>query len=658
MRMRRLNKKWLNAMEKYVKSTIDYFSDNKLFAFQGGPVVAAQIENELGEEEDDNGIPIMNDDMPPINEIDDDEDNDDSARVLHSTKSVRKEATVQEYADWCGSLVAKLSPHVIWTMCNGLSANNTISTCNGDCSTNWLENNGSSGKIQLTQPAMWTEDEGGFQMWGDDSSEPSDYFWGRTARAMAYDALRWFARGGTHLNYYMFSGGYNRGRMSAAGILNAYATDAPVCSSGQARQPKFDHFLALHWAIKSVAPVLLDAPTALHHGIKIKHRNDDGQWKVSGKQLMFVYRSINATRTGTKEVVFVENNDKKSVVVELNLQSTKEETIIIGMDPFSAMLIADGSIVYDTFTIARAAMSYKRKIAPVEMKLLGWSSCAEVIGVVPARQFTKSSLPVEQTSLNVDAKIFNDYAWFEKTFRLKKSASEAVISIETQKASAMVLFLDGVFQGEVSNHEHAEGNTTFTFDIGALESGDHVLAILSESLGYFNLIGRWGAKTTAKVKGITGDVLLSSLGRNQSLTGGGKPWKSSPGLNGGKKGFCREITSGSHPKWTSAAFDTPLYNPITQAMYLNITSGRGHIWLNGHDLGRFWNITRGDTDRYSQQYYFIPQDFLMYNGDVNNLVFFDALGSDLSKTNLLVSWLEESDHPTLKDEVDFPMACI
>jgi len=30
----------------------------------------------------------------------------------------------------------------------------------------------------------------------------------------------------------------------------------------------------------------------------------------------------------------------------------------------------------------------------------------------------------------------------------------------------------------------------------------------------------------------------------------------------------------------------------------------------------------------------------------------------LSKTNLLVSWLEESDHPTLKDEVDFPMACI
>ena len=169
MRMRRLNKKWLTAMEAYVKSTIDYLTDNKLFAYQGGPIVMAQIENELGEEDDDDNIPIVDDDMPPV-----EEDVGDGVRVLHSEhnsddndhddddnnnddSSITRKVSVQDYADWCGSLVDRLSPNVVWTMCNGLSANNTISTCNGDCSTAWLEDYGSSGRIQVDQPALWTE---------------------------------------------------------------------------------------------------------------------------------------------------------------------------------------------------------------------------------------------------------------------------------------------------------------------------------------------------------------------------------------------------------------------------------------------------------------------------------------------------------------------
>lgn len=51
---------------------------------------------------------------------------------------------------------------------------------------------------------------------------------------------------GTHLNYYMFFGGYNRGRQAAGGISNQYATDAALCSSGQRHQPKFNHYQSLH----------------------------------------------------------------------------------------------------------------------------------------------------------------------------------------------------------------------------------------------------------------------------------------------------------------------------------------------------------------------------------------------------------------------------
>lgn len=156
MQMRRLDKKWLAAMEAYVKSTIDYLSDHSLFAHQGGPIVMAQIENELGEEDDDNNIPIVDDDVPPMEE-------QSGTRILHSKHgNSAKEVTVQDYADWCGSLVARLSPDVVWTMCNGLSASNTITTCNGDCSTTWLEEYGPSGRIQVDQPAMWTEGKRNF----------------------------------------------------------------------------------------------------------------------------------------------------------------------------------------------------------------------------------------------------------------------------------------------------------------------------------------------------------------------------------------------------------------------------------------------------------------------------------------------------------------
>ena len=107
---------------------------------------------------------------------------------------------------------------------------------------------------------------GGFQIWGDEPNHPSDYFWGATARSMAYAALRWFARGGSHLNFYMWWGGYNRGRSAAAGIMNLYASDAPMCPSGQRRHPKFDHFQSLLSALQNVAPVLLNSASALTKG--------------------------------------------------------------------------------------------------------------------------------------------------------------------------------------------------------------------------------------------------------------------------------------------------------------------------------------------------------------------------------------------------------
>lgn len=401
----------------------------------------------------------------------------------------------------------------------------------------------------------------------------------------------------------------------------------------------------------------------MNRGIDIEHMNESGQWEISGKQRMFVYRT-NHTRNDDKEVAFVENDSKSPVIVKLALGAAiMSETLIVEMNPMSAMLIKDGAIKYDSFIVKKAAMAYERDTHPSSTKLFGWSSCAEIVGVVSDRTAAiEDSKPIEQTALNIGATVSSDYAWFETDFVLNSAMDNGTLSIGTQKGGAMVLFIDGVFQGEVSNHEHAEADEIFLFGINAIESGNHTLALLSESFGYHNLIGRWGARTTTKVKGITGNVWLTLQGRNQSLVSRDTTWRSSPGLNGGVKGYCREVNASpstwAHPKWSTAMFNTPAYDPTTHALYLNITKGRGHLWLNSHNLGRFWNVTRGDTDKFSQQYYFLPHDFLDSNGSVNKIVFFDAFGADLSTTNLVLSWLKKADTPTFKDEVDFPLACV
>jgi Glycosyl hydrolases family 35 len=125
MDMRRPHPQWYLAMERYVTTLVQYLSHHKLWAHQGGPIVLGQIENEL------------------------------------QGDSEESSAALQGYADWCGAMAQRVAPHVVWTMCNGLVAPNTIETFNGDwAAAQWLARNGFSQRIQVDQPAMWTEAEG------------------------------------------------------------------------------------------------------------------------------------------------------------------------------------------------------------------------------------------------------------------------------------------------------------------------------------------------------------------------------------------------------------------------------------------------------------------------------------------------------------------
>jgi len=515
---------------------------------------------------------------------------------------------------------------------------------------------------------------GGFQIWGEEPNRPTDYVWGVTARSMVYTAMRWFARGGTHLNFYMWWGGYNRGRAAGAGIMNLYASDASMCSSGQRREPKFSHFQTMLRVIKSIALVLLHSPSALGQQFRLRTRTYGGSWELGNEQWGFLYQQ--SSGADPRRVLFVENAGNTTKTILVPLPSGKKSVEVVA---YSSMLFIDDALSFDSATVQPEAMAFTRQFEYHPVRLVNWSTYDESVGpLTPSDPRTRSApRPIEQTILNIESNVYSDYAWYETEFYLSSDLhGSTTLFIETQEANAFVVYVDGVYVGSNDTHNHLECNVTLSLSLGPLRRGSHKLALLSESLGYSNLIGRWGASTQAKKKGITGDVLLfSSLTGNFSLCDG-RTWKSHAGLHGetersvsGKivhdRSRQRFLLDGSSTassikgRWSSAWFETPSYNPAEKALFFDITRGRGHLWLNGIDLGRYWNITRGDSDDYSQRYYFLPQDYLYSDGKRNQLVLFDAFGNNHKEsTRLLFSWVESSKTDSFQDEIDYPLACI
>jgi hypothetical protein len=107
MSMRRPNLEWLKVMKSFVENMINYLDENYLWAHQGGPIILGQIENELGGEVDpvsenfffidEKGNYVSNEDYDIINGV-----------------GGLRNATLQDYADWCGKLVQELAPNVTW----------------------------------------------------------------------------------------------------------------------------------------------------------------------------------------------------------------------------------------------------------------------------------------------------------------------------------------------------------------------------------------------------------------------------------------------------------------------------------------------------------------------------------------------------------------
>uniref|UniRef100_M4CGN7 beta-galactosidase n=1 Tax=Brassica campestris TaxID=3711 RepID=M4CGN7_BRACM len=180
-----------------------------VFASQGGPIILAQIENEYGNV------------MGPYGE---------------SGKS---------YIKWCANMAQSLNVGVPWIMCQQNDAPQPmLNTCNGFYCDDFVPNNPNT-------PKMWTENwTGWFKQWGGKNSH-------RTTEDVAFSVARFFQRGGTFNNYYMYHGGTNADRTAGGPyITTSYDYDAPLDEYGNLNQPKYGHLKQLHDVLHSMEKIL------------------------------------------------------------------------------------------------------------------------------------------------------------------------------------------------------------------------------------------------------------------------------------------------------------------------------------------------------------------------------------------------------------------
>ena len=509
---RTYNEKWMEAMGNFTKEVIEYMKSRHLWASQGGPIILAQIENELS----------INDDDP-----------------------VRG----KKYVDWCGNLTRQFfETGAAWLMCNGETAEGLINSCNGQNCDNFLETNGQNGKVLVSQPGLWTELEEGYQLWGESATSPSDYFWGTNARTTTTNALRWFARGGSHLNYYMWAGASNFANFAAAGITQAYSVNAALCSNLQKHQPKYDHLQRFHKALVEIAPFLLERhfETTQNHNVYrfYEHKNDTD----------FVF-------------AIIENNNDE--IIYLSSECSVKTTGV-------AIVRSDCSVLFDSEKVSQESQAYRRRDSHKVARFSDWAFYPLNLSSSPST--ITALLPVEQSELLLfsDEK-YQQYATYATKIENLKPGRH-FLRVVTSKANGLILFVNGIFADATDDHQHAEGNVTLTLNFETQKTNNS-LVLVSENFGIHNLIGRWGASRSRKRIGIVGPVTLDD---SLALL----HWRSTPGLQRSSM----KTTTGRPCIFSEASFDLlrPLQKSQGGAFVLDALSlGRGHLYINGHDLGRF-----------------------------------------------------------------------
>ncbi|AES72932.1 beta-galactosidase [Medicago truncatula] len=445
---RTYNQPFMHHMEKFTTYIVNLMKKEKLFASQGGPIILSQIENEYGYYE-----------------------------------NYYKEDG-KKYALWAAKMAVSQNTSVPWIMCQQWDAPDpVIDTCNSFYCDQFTP-------TSPKRPKMWTENwPGWFKTFG--GRDPH-----RPVEDVAFSVARFFQKGGSLNNYYMYHGGTNFGRTAGGPfITTSYDYDAPIDEYGLPRLPKWGHLKELHKAIKLCEHVLLYGKSvniSLGPSVEADIYTDS-----SGACAAFI---SNVDDKNDKKVVFRNASyhlpawsvsilpDCKNVV--FNTAKVSSPTNIVAMIPEHLQQSDKGQ------------------------KTLKWDVFKENPGIWGKADFVKNGF-VDHINTTKDT---TDYLWHTTSILIDaneeflKKGSKPALLIES-KGHTLHAFVNQKYQGTgTGNGSHS----AFTFKNPiSLRAGKNEIAILSLTVGlqtagpFYDFIG--AGVTSVKIIGLNNRTIdLSS----------------------------------------------------------------------------------------------------------------------------------------------------
>ena len=635
---------WTKHMLAFIDATIAAVDAANLFAggASDGPIIMLQMENEYGNVQDFYG---------------------------------------QDGADYVSKLVDYVHGNsdlqLPWIMCQQGEGVGTapsadiINTCNGFYCDDWIAGHAAAFP---NQPHMFTENwPGWFQKW--DEATPH-----RPAVDVAYSVMRWFAKGGSFMNYYMAFGGTSFARsVGGPDIVTSYDYDVAVNEYGMQAEPKFTLQKQMHAALYASQDAVFG--TAAHPAAVQLNNSSCESHTYSSGQACAVFLS----NTGTEDCAF----GKVSV-------PAWSVTLLTGPFAASACDVTALSEVFNSKTAIRALNSNKLATETVPITISVGKSLREKIPssgrlsthfshMTPV-PYLVSREPKQQLDVTKDR---TDYVWYSTNVEVAEEGSSNIADgNKSRKEKATLKFDAGTGAGarcrlwlnekEVTasggkrpplkqvDKAHKKFDTLkddvqirvpYSYDLKLGRSRPNTVDILCIGAGLLN----YGPHLELIETGIVGKVLLDGV---ELLD-----WKHSVGLLGEAidYGGVSTITSIDPAKraelihdleghgdcsdlcWRQLSFVTDAMDS-SAAYALDMTAfGKGTVWVNGHMLGRYWNaVAAGDTDacapcgeyeytgeyqpdsmcrtgcgEASQRFYKVPTAWLKKGGEANEVVLFE-----------------------------------
>ncbi|TVU50514.1 hypothetical protein EJB05_01887 [Eragrostis curvula] len=601
------NEPYKVEMQTFVTKIVDIMKEEKLYSWQGGPIILQQIENEYGNIQ---------------------------GRYGQAGK---------RYMQWAAQMALGLDTGVPWVMCRQTDAPEQIlDTCNAFYCDGFKPNS-------YNKPTIWTEDwDGWYADWGERLPH-------RPAQDNAFAVARFYQRGGSLQNYYMFFGGTNFERTAGGPLqITSYDYDAPITEYGILRQPKWGHLKDLHAAIKLCEPAL----TAVDGSPQYV--------KLGSQQEAHIYSNRKVHTNGS-----ISRNSQICSAFLANIDEHKSVSVWIfgksyNLPPWSVSILPDcENVAFNTarvgtqtsvFSVESGSPAYSSRQTPGVLSLVGkspylsstWWTSKEPIGTWGDDNFSAEGI-LEHLNVTKD---ISDYLWY--TTRVKISDEDVALwgskgvlpslTIDQIRDVARV-FVNGKLAGSKVG-KWVSLNQSIQLDKGVNE-----LTLLSEIVGLQN----YGAFLEKDGAGIRGHVKLTGLSSGDiDLTN--SLWTYQVGLKGEfsmiyspEKQGCSEWNSvqkddiQSPFKWYKTMFDAP---EGTDPVAIGLGSmGKGQAWVNGRLIGRYWSIVAPESGcpsscnyagAYGDSKYHIPREWLQESD--NLLVLFEETGGDPYQISLEVHY--------------------